>query len=165
MVSFCWSFWIRIVYPFDIDSNILAFSRHLTPFKNQFVMDRGDLLKPESMYAIMTWCFSIGTFLSVVLSDFMCMSTSGFSLNSCNSFLHAIYPFDLSVMFFLFLYFTPKLFDFHCIQFFCQYILIYLFQMNSQTRRLEFLVLNSNNCNTFTVCKKWLVLNRTISVK
>ena len=37
-------------------------------------------------------------------------------MSTLKSFFHVIYPFSLSIMFFLFPYFTPELFCFHCIQ-------------------------------------------------
>ena len=59
------------------------------------------------IYGLIFFWFEL---LSVLL-----WSGSGISSSSCN-FFHMINQFDFSVIFFLFLYFTPKLFCFLCIR-------------------------------------------------
>ena len=75
-------------------------------------MDRHDLFKPEpnEYHHLM---FSSLVFSWVLLSA--SMSTSKPPSSPRNSF-HFIYPFDISVMFFVFPFFTPKLFSNFCIR-------------------------------------------------
>ena len=61
----------------------------------------------------MAWSLPIQYFFALSYSS--CMSTSVPSLSPYDSFFHVLYQFGLSVMFFLFWYFTPKLFYFLCI--------------------------------------------------
>ena len=74
----------------------------------------------------MAWCFI--TFLSVVLSKTMCMSTYRLSSSPSNTFFHVIYQFSLSVMLFLFSYLAPEtvLFSLHSVLHLSLYFLCWL---------------------------------------
>ena len=68
------------------------------------------------MCAIIAWCFPIWYFLSVALSESMCIFAFGPSLSTSNFFPHVAYLFSFSVMFSSLPYFAPKLFCFFIIR-------------------------------------------------
>ena len=72
-------------------------------------MECRDFLKPESKNAIMARRFPI-----LYSFDYKSLITLGPFRVSVILYFYFIYPFSLSVMFPLFLYFTPKLFCFFC---------------------------------------------------
>ena len=91
MVRFCWSFWIRVIFPFVIHSSMLVSSRH-------------------TMYAIMARYFPNCYFFYLYPQRFQINVHLGVFYNSppCSSFFNVIYLFSFSIMFPLF----PKRFCF-----------------------------------------------------
>ena len=108
MVPFWGSFWIKVVSPWVIRPGVLALSRHLVV---EPVCYEGTWISLNRNPYIPPWpgVFQFSTFLSVALCKSRHMCSSG-PFSSLWDFFHVIYPFSLSVMFFLLLYFTPKLF-------------------------------------------------------
>ena len=99
----------------DQASHPFEYTNFFLVSRNQFswrAMDGCEFAKPEFMYAIIVRRFPFQYFLNVALSDSRNISTSCPS-SLCKSF-KVIHLLSLSVEFFLFPYFTPKLFCFLC---------------------------------------------------
>ena len=104
MVPFKRSVWVRIVFASVNFLGMLA-SRHLlSRLANLLWMDVN--IKPECMYTRMGWRFPVWYFLTVALCESWCIFTSRPSSCLCNSFFRVINPFSVSVMLFLFPYFS-----------------------------------------------------------
>ena len=86
MVSFVGSFMISVILPFVIHSRMLVSWTHFISCSDNLSWIDMHSFKPESMPAIIDWCFPIWYFLSVVLRGLHCMFTSGPSSNPCNFF-------------------------------------------------------------------------------
>ena len=101
---------LLLSHPF---ANICFFSGS-TQFKNQFVVDWGKVLKPESMLVIMVLSNSV--LFSVWLWVIAGILLPHNLVRVVVIIFHVIYLFGLSVKLFLFPYFTQKLFCFLCIR-------------------------------------------------
>ena len=112
MVPFLESFLIRLVLPLVIHSAVLIIYSVVGS-----VCHEGPWFFFKTMihvsHHVLAFSYSV---LSWGLLWARCMSPSGHSSRPCISFFHVMHPFSFSALFFLFPYYTSKLFCFLCIQ-------------------------------------------------